>query len=269
MRTKSPTSGLRHPPWTPTANVRNGLPLASHPLSCPNMLPSTTTNHNAKLLCQTSKEVPHAGAALRHPAWTPTANVRNGLPLASHPLSCPNMLPSTTTHHNAKLLCQTSKEVPHAGAALRHPAWTPTANVRNGLPLASHPLSCPNMLPSTTTNHNAKLLCQTSKEVPHAGAALRHPAWTPTANVRNGLPLASHPLSCPHMLPSTTTHHNAKLLCQTSKEVPHAGAALRHPAWTPTANVRNGLPLASHPLSCPHAPKHHNASQRQAAVSDI
>ena len=69
--------------FTATADLEKGGCL-SHISSYSN---PCATNHHHKLLCQTSKEVPHAGAALRHPAWTPTANVRNGLPLASHPFS--------------------------------------------------------------------------------------------------------------------------------------------------------------------------------------
>ena len=116
---------------------------------------------------------------------------------------------------------------------------------------------------------------QTSKEVHHAG--IESLARTPTANVRNGLRLESHPVSKPlqaiqrinqanmfsHVSLTTTTHlSHVSYIChhmsmywpfpcanQTSKEVHHAG--IESLARTPTANVRNGLRLESHPASKP------------------
>ena len=116
---------------------------------------------------------------------------------------------------------------------------------------------------------------QTSKEVHHAG--IESLARTPTANVRNGLRLESHPVSKPlqaiqrinqanmfsHVsLPATTHVSHLSYIChhmsmywrfpfanQTSKEVHHAG--IESLARTPTANVRNGLRLESHPVSKP------------------
>ena len=116
---------------------------------------------------------------------------------------------------------------------------------------------------------------QTSKEVHHAG--IESLARTPTANVRNGLRLESHPVSKPlqairhinqanmfsHVsLPATTLLSHVSYIChhrsiywpfpcanQTSKEVHHAG--IESLARTPTANVRNGLRLESHPVSKP------------------
>ena len=278
---------------------------------------------------QTSKEVHHAG--IESLARTPTANVRNGLRLESHPVSKPlqdiqrinqaNMFShvslATTIHiyhmchtfviiiHHMSMYwpfpCanQTSKEVHHAG--IESLARTPTANVRNGLRLESHPVSKPlqairrinqaNMFSHvslTTTTHLSHVsnIChhmsmywlfpfanQTSKEVHHAG--IESLARTPTANVRNGLRLESHPLSKPlqaiqrinqanmfsHVSLTTTTHlSHVSYIChhmsmdwpfpcanQTSKEVHHAG--IESLARTPTANVRNGLRLESHPVS--------------------
>ena len=194
---------------------------------------------------------------------------------------------------------QTSKEVHHAG--IESLARTPTANVRNGLHLESHPVSKPlqairrinqaNMFSHvslTTTTHlsHVSYIChhmdwpfpcanQTSKEVHHAG--IESLARTPTANVRNGLRLESHPVSKPlqairrinqanmfsHVsLPATTLLSHVSYIChhmsmdwpfpcgnQTSKEVHHAG--IESLARTPTANVRNGLRLESHPVSKP------------------
>ena len=340
---------------TPTANVRNGLRLESHPVSKPlqaiprinqaNMFSHvalTTTRHLSYfvIIChhmsmywpfpfanQTSKEVHHAG--IESLARTPTANVRNGLRLESHPVSKPlqaiprinqaNMFChvslTTTTHlsyfviicHHMSMYWpfpfanQTSKEVHHAG--IQGLARTPTANVRNGLRLESHPVSKPlqaipcinqaNMfcrVSLTTTTHLSYfvIIChqmsmywpfpfanQTSKEVHHAG--IESLARTPTANVRNGLRLESHPVSKPlqaiprinqanmfcHVSLTTTTplsycviicHHMSMywpfpFANQTSKEVHHAG--IEGLARTPTANVRNGLRLESHPVSKP------------------
>ena len=348
-------AGIESLAWTPTANVRNGLRLESHPVSKPLQaiqrinqatmfshvsLPATTHLSHVSYIChhmsmdwpfpcanQTSKEVHHAG--IESLARTPTANVRNGLRLESHPVSKPlqdiqrinqaNMFshvsrPATTHLSHLSYIChhmsmdwpfpfanQTSREVHHAG--IESLARTPTANVRNGLRLESHPVSKPlqaiqrinqaNMfshvsLATTTHLSHVSYIChhmsmdwpfpcanQTSKEVHHAG--IESLARTPTANVRNGLRLESHPVSKPlqaiqrinqanmfsHVSLTTTTHlSHVSNIChhmsmywpfpcanQTSKEVHHAG--IESLARTPTANVRNGLRLESHPVSKP------------------
>ena len=200
---------------------------------------------------QTSKEVHHAG--IESLARTPTANVRNGLRLESHPVSKPlqviqrinqaNMfshvsLPATTHVSHLSYIChhmsmdwpfpfanQTSKEVHHAG--IESLARTPTANVRNGLRLESHPVSKP--LQAIQRINKANMFSHVSLATT---IHIYHMCHT--------LVIIIHHMSMYWPLPFAN---------QTSKEVHHAG--IESLARTPTANVRNGLRLESHPVSKP------------------
>ena len=309
-------AGIESLARTPTANVRNGLRLESHPVSKP--LQAHTFSHaSTKQTCSPMS------------LWTPTANVRNGLRLVYpvHTLSHVSSHVSYICHHMSMywplpFANQTSKEVHHAG--IESLARTPTANVRNGLRLESHPVSKPlqairrinqaNMFShvslTTTTHLSHPIVRHLRRSIMQAlrsdtnichhpvcpctdchythvqyvrhlrrsiMQALRAIARTPTANVRNGLRLESHPVSKPlqaiqrinqanmfsHVsLPATTLLSHLSYIChhmsmywpfpcanQTSKEVHHAG--IESLARTPTANVRNGLRLESHPVSKP------------------
>ena len=117
---------------------------------------------------------------------------------------------------------QTSKEVHHAG--IESLARTPTANVRNGLRLESHPVSKP--LQAIRRINQANMFSHVSLTVRH----IYHMCHT--------FVIIIHHMSMYWPFPCAN---------QTSKEVHHA--SIESLARTPTANVRNGLRLESHPVS--------------------
>ena len=140
---------------------------------------------------------------------------------------------------------QTSKEVHHAG--IESLARTPTANVRNGLRLESHPVSKP--LQAIRRINQANMFSHVSLTTTTITCVIHIYHYSHVHRHCHHMSMYWPSSHSSHANQTSKEVHHYSHANQTSKEVHHAG--IESLARTPTANVRNGVRLESHPVSKP------------------